>query len=47
MGDIAPSDGVSKEEKHRMETNAVNNIVEEMLHKTPEALALRDLWKVM
>ncbi|KAG8932742.1 hypothetical protein FRC02_000643 [Tulasnella sp. 418] len=44
VGDIAPSDGISKEEKRRLEAAAMNNFVHDMLHYSPAAQRIEALW---
>ncbi|KAH0582412.1 hypothetical protein H2248_010355 [Termitomyces sp. 'cryptogamus'] len=46
VGDIAPSENVPKEEKIRRESEAMHNFVHDMLHGSPAALRVLDLWKV-
>ncbi|KAF9054038.1 HD domain-containing protein [Panaeolus papilionaceus] len=45
VGDIAPREGISKEEKHRREQAAMKNFVTDMLHDSPAALRIEALWK--
>ncbi|KIK81526.1 hypothetical protein PAXRUDRAFT_155946 [Paxillus rubicundulus Ve08.2h10] len=45
VGDIAPNEGISKEEKRRLETEAMHNFVHGMLHASPAALRIEALWK--
>ncbi|KAJ4477254.1 HD domain-containing protein [Lentinula aciculospora] len=45
VGDIAPSHGVSKEEKSRLEAEAMHVFVHEMLHNSPAAQRIEALWK--
>ncbi|KAG8983934.1 hypothetical protein FRB94_008728 [Tulasnella sp. JGI-2019a] len=45
VGDIAPSHGISKMEKHRMETDAMHNFVVKMLHSGPAGLRIQELWQ--
>ncbi|KNZ72429.1 HD domain-containing protein C4G3.17 [Termitomyces sp. J132] len=51
VGDIAPSENVPKEEKIRLleivnvEQEAMHNFVHDMLHGSPAALRVLDLWK--
>ncbi|KAG6811228.1 hypothetical protein H0H92_008445 [Tricholoma furcatifolium] len=45
VGDIAPSENISKEEKTRRESEAMKNFVYDMLHSTPAALRILELWK--
>jgi len=44
VGDIAPSDGVSREEKRKLETEAMRDMVEGMLHGSPAARRIEGLW---
>ncbi|KAG6902027.1 hypothetical protein C0995_005360 [Termitomyces sp. Mi166 len=51
VGDIAPSENIPKEEKTRrelivdVEQEAMHNFVNNMLHSSPAALRIFDLWK--
>ncbi|CAK5267503.1 unnamed protein product, partial [Mycena citricolor] len=45
VGDIAPREGFTSEEKRRLEAEAMDNIVHEMLHDSPAALKIRALWE--
>ncbi|KAH9849835.1 HD domain-containing protein [Lenzites betulinus] len=45
VGDIAPSDGIPKAEKRRLEAEAMHNFVHEMLHNSPAAQRIEALWK--
>ncbi|KAH9975797.1 HD domain-containing protein [Lactifluus volemus] len=45
VGDIAPREGISKAEKRRLETEAMQNFVHEMLHDSPAALKIMSLWR--
>ncbi|KAH9967420.1 HD domain-containing protein [Russula dissimulans] len=45
VGDIAPREGVPKAEKRRLETEAMQNFVHEMLHDSPAALRIMSLWE--
>ncbi|KAL1696721.1 HD domain-containing protein [Schizophyllum commune] len=45
VGDITPRHGLSKEEKAKLEEDAMNNFVHEMLHDSPAARRIMDLWK--
>ncbi|KAL1684166.1 HD domain-containing protein, partial [Schizophyllum commune] len=45
VGDITPRHGLSKEEKAKLEEDAMNNFVHEMLHDSPAARRIKDLWK--
>ncbi|KAG8900404.1 hypothetical protein FRC01_010152 [Tulasnella sp. 417] len=44
VGDIAPSDGISKQEKRRLEAAAMDNIVNDMLGGGVAAQKIRALW---
>ncbi|KAL1668911.1 HD domain-containing protein [Schizophyllum commune] len=44
VGDITPRHGLSKEEKAKLEEDAMNNFVHEMLHDSPAARRIMDLW---
>jgi len=44
VGDIAPSDGVSKEEKYRLEAGAMSYFVNGLLHGRAEGLRIQELW---
>ncbi|KAF8308313.1 hypothetical protein DL93DRAFT_2220135 [Clavulina sp. PMI_390] len=44
VGDIAPSDNVPKEEKQRLEKEAMQTIVHDMLHDSPAAVKMFQLW---
>ncbi|KAM5533821.1 hypothetical protein V8D89_012484 [Ganoderma adspersum] len=44
VGDIAPREGIPKAEKHRLEAEAMHNFVHEMLHNSPAAQRIMDLW---
>lgn len=46
MGDIAPREGIPKAEKHRLEAEAMHNIVHDMLHNSPAAQKINSLWLV-
>ena len=46
MGDIAPQEGIPKAEKHRLEAEAMQNFVQDMLHGSPAAQKIHDLWQV-
>ena len=46
MGDIAPQEGIPKAEKHRLEAEAMQNFVQDMLHGSPAAQRIHDLWQV-
>ncbi|KAF9511401.1 hypothetical protein BS47DRAFT_1185728 [Hydnum rufescens UP504] len=45
VGDIAPSHGIAKEEKIRLETEAMRNIVHDMLHNSSAAQRIEALWQ--
>ncbi|KAI5895165.1 HD domain-containing protein [Schizophyllum commune H4-8] len=45
VGDITPRHGFSKEEKVKMEEGTMQNFVHEMLHDSPAARRIMDLWK--
>lgn len=45
VGDIAPREGIPKAEKRRLEAEAMQNFVHEMLHDSPAALKIMSLWK--
>ncbi|KIJ20593.1 hypothetical protein PAXINDRAFT_160158 [Paxillus involutus ATCC 200175] len=45
VGDITPQEGIPKEEKRRLETEAMHNFVRGMLHASPAALRIEALWK--
>ncbi|KAF8993796.1 HD domain-containing protein [Cyathus striatus] len=45
VGDIAPREGIPKAEKHRLESEAMNNFVHTMLHNSPAAQRIEALWK--
>ncbi|KAJ3744466.1 HD domain-containing protein [Lentinula detonsa] len=45
VGDIAPSHGIPKEEKSRLESEAIHTFVHEMLHNSPAAQRIEALWK--
>ncbi|KAF5316330.1 hypothetical protein D9619_006498 [Psilocybe cf. subviscida] len=44
VGDIAPREGISKAEKHRMEAEAMHNFLHDMLHDSPAAQRINALW---
>ncbi|TBU30614.1 HD domain-containing protein [Dichomitus squalens] len=44
VGDIAPREGIPKAEKRRLEAEAMHNFVHEMLHDSPPAQRIMDLW---
>ncbi|KAI0306017.1 HD domain-containing protein [Multifurca ochricompacta] len=44
VGDIAPREGIPKVEKRRLEAEAMQNFVHEMLHNSPAALKIMSLW---
>ncbi|TDL23743.1 HD domain-containing protein [Rickenella mellea] len=45
VGDITPREGISKADKQKLETEAMDNFVHEMLHSSPAALRIHALWK--
>ncbi|KAI6167305.1 hypothetical protein EDD17DRAFT_1469037 [Pisolithus thermaeus] len=45
VGDITPSEGISKEEKRRLESEAMHNFVYDMLHGSEAALKIEALWR--
>ncbi|KAF8903425.1 HD domain-containing protein [Gymnopilus junonius] len=45
VGDIAPREGIPKSEKHRLESEAMYNFVNDMLHDTPAAQRIYALWE--
>lgn len=45
VGDITPSEGISKEEKRRLESEAMHNFVHDMLHGSEAALKIEALWR--
>ncbi|KAF8141937.1 HD domain-containing protein [Boletus edulis] len=45
VGDITPREGISKEEKRRLEAEAMHNFVHDMLHASPAALRIEALYK--
>ncbi|KAI0741963.1 HD domain-containing protein [Daedaleopsis nitida] len=44
VGDIAPREGIPKAEKQRLEAEAMQNFVHEMLHDSPAAQKIMALW---
>ncbi|KAG8989860.1 hypothetical protein FRB90_002045 [Tulasnella sp. 427] len=44
VGDIAPSDGVSKQEKRRLEAAAMDNMINDMLGGGVAAQRIKSLW---
>ncbi|KIO25838.1 hypothetical protein M407DRAFT_236390 [Tulasnella calospora MUT 4182] len=44
VGDIAPSDGISKQDKRRLEAAAMDNIINDMLGGGTAAQRIRALW---
>lgn len=46
VGDIAPSDGISKQDKRKLEAAAMDNIINEMLGGEAAAQRIRSLWDV-
>ncbi|KZV63763.1 HD domain-containing protein, partial [Peniophora sp. CONT] len=45
VGDIAPREGIPKAEKRRLEAEAMQNFVHEMLHDSPAAQRMMALWQ--
>ncbi|GJE91238.1 HD domain-containing protein [Phanerochaete sordida] len=45
VGDITPREGISKAEKRRLEAEAMDNFVHEMLHDSPAAQRIHALWQ--
>ncbi|KAG6374763.1 HD domain-containing protein [Boletus reticuloceps] len=45
VGDITPREGISKEEKRRLEAEAMHNFVHDMLHASSAALRIEALYK--
>lgn len=45
VGDITPSEGISKEEKRQLESEAMHNFVHDMLHGSEAALRIEALWR--
>ncbi|THU75547.1 HD domain-containing protein [Dendrothele bispora CBS 962.96] len=45
VGDITPHEGISKQEKKRLEAEAMHNFVHDMLHNSPAAQRIEELWK--
>ncbi|KAF9785193.1 HD domain-containing protein [Thelephora terrestris] len=45
VGDIAPRENIPKEEKRKLEEEAMHNFVYEMLHDSPPARRIKALWK--
>lgn len=45
VGDIAPRERIPKEEKRRLEAEAMHNFVHEMLHNSPAAQRIEALWQ--
>ncbi|PFH46210.1 hypothetical protein AMATHDRAFT_77776 [Amanita thiersii Skay4041] len=45
VGDITPHEGLTKEEKLKLETEAMRNFVHDMLHSSPAAQRIYALWK--
>lgn len=45
VGDITPQDGISKQEKQRLESETMHNIVYHMLHASAAGLRIEALWK--
>ncbi|KAG1817087.1 uncharacterized protein BJ212DRAFT_1446699 [Suillus subaureus] len=44
VGDITPREGISKQEKQRLEAEAMHNFVHDMLHGSLAALRIEALW---
>jgi len=45
VGDIAPREGVTKAEKQRLEADAMRNFTHDMLHDSPAATRITQLWQ--
>ncbi|KAF9525126.1 HD domain-containing protein [Crepidotus variabilis] len=45
VGDIAPREGIPKAEKHKLEAEAMHNFVHDMLHNSPAAQKIFELWQ--
>ncbi|CAG8457223.1 4532_t:CDS:2 [Ambispora gerdemannii] len=45
VGDITPLDGVSKEEKHRLEEEAMLHLCTDLLGNTPQSKEIFELWQ--
>ncbi|KAN0088791.1 HD domain containing protein [Tylopilus felleus] len=45
VGDITPRERIPKEEKQRLEAEAMHNFVHDMLHASPAALRIEALWQ--
>jgi len=45
VGDISPREGIPKVEKHRLESEAMDNFVHDMLHDSPAAQRIKSLWQ--
>ncbi|KDQ19110.1 hypothetical protein BOTBODRAFT_484197 [Botryobasidium botryosum FD-172 SS1] len=45
VGDITPSEGISKEDKSLLEAQAMHNFVHQMLHDSPAAQRIISLWE--
>ncbi|KAK7466265.1 hypothetical protein VKT23_004993 [Stygiomarasmius scandens] len=45
VGDITPHEGISKQEKKRLEGEAMHNFVHDMLHNSPAAQRIEELWQ--
>ncbi|KAG2011278.1 HD domain-containing protein [Coprinopsis cinerea AmutBmut pab1-1] len=45
VGDIAPSEGFTKAEKHKLEEDAMRSFIHEMLHDSPAAKRIEALWR--
>jgi len=46
VGDITPKEGISKETKAQLETEAMHNFVHDMLHNSSAAQRIEALWHV-
>lgn len=46
VGDITPDEGFTKDEKRKLEEDAMRNFVVEMLHDSPAAKRMMKLWEV-
>uniref|UniRef100_A0A8H8CJB5 HD domain-containing protein n=1 Tax=Psilocybe cubensis TaxID=181762 RepID=A0A8H8CJB5_PSICU len=44
VGDIPPREGIPKEEKHRLESDAMHNIVHDMIQNSPAVQKIDALW---
>ncbi|OJA21199.1 hypothetical protein AZE42_01356 [Rhizopogon vesiculosus] len=45
VGDITPREGISKQEKRRLEAEAMYNFMHDMLHGSPAALRIEAIWE--